>query len=120
MFIVTVRRHDVENCMEDNCFKCKMATFSISAAALPTRKPEVRNSLALENDYKVNSPAYARLRKEGFQPKSVMTAARVEAQATSRFEIESGHRLSSAKVGKKYDEVQSHLKDGGLLPLKHL
>ena len=51
-----------------------------------------------------------RFRQAGLQPKSVMMSKQLEDHAESRFEVESGHRLSSAKVGAKYDEAQAYLK----------
>lgn len=39
----------------------------------------------------VDLPAYARMRGEGLQPSRTVGAAKVEAQATTKFEVESGH-----------------------------
>lgn len=75
----------------------------------------IDEAVAVRQEKDVN--AYRRLRKNGLQPKGVKGAAEVEQFAQSRFEVESGHRLSSAKVGKKYDETQQFYKNGGLVPL---
>lgn len=111
--------HDVEGCVEDNCFKCKMATFNIGGAALPTRRPSVAASIKDTKAAEADIGAYKRLRREGFQPKGVKGAAKAEAQAGSRFEVETGVRLHP-ELGRKVDEAQTFLKNGGMKPLERL
>lgn len=116
--------HDPEILVHDDCGGELQRVFlmpRIQAAALGTRKPKLIRDLAFQKEAISDNESYIRLRKEGHQPKRVTGAHAVEQFATSKFEIESGHRLSSAKVGKKYDETQHFLtKEGGLLPLKKL
>ena len=114
------KRHQRTEECDDDCFGCRAASISFSAEATPGRRVETIRSKQLEKDYVKNSPAYKRLRAAGMQPKSVMMSDQLEKHANSKFEVESGHRLSSAKVGAKYDEVQAHLQNGGLLPIKKL
>jgi hypothetical protein len=113
------KRHVPSEDCPPNCFGCKAAGVSFSAAATPFLKAKVMQSSQLEKDYAKNAPAYKRFRQAGLQPKSVMMAKQLEDHANSQFEVESGHRLSSAKVGAKYDEAQKFLKkEGGIQPLK--
>ena len=105
------------DCAPD-CFGCKLLSVRFSGTLTPNRTPEVIQQNEFERTMARDNAAYRRLRKEGYQPKSVKGAADVEQFATSRFEVESGHRLSSAKVGAKYDETQKYLtQGGGLAPL---
>ena len=110
---MTVQRHIPSEACEANCFACKLSSIHFSGAATPTRTPEIAQKMQFEKEMTRDNAAYRRLRKEGYQPKAVKGAANVEQFATSKFEIESGHRLSSAKVGRKYDETQAYLTTGG-------
>ena len=108
------KRHiPTPDCPPD-CFGCKAASIRFSGECTPNRKPEVHQQNEFARRMTRDNEAYRRLRKEGYQPKAVQGAADVEQFATSRFEVESGHRLSSAKVGKKYDETQKYLVDAGI------
>lgn len=48
---------------------------------------------AREKRWAKDMPAYKRLRQQGIQPKTIDGAARLEAEAETRFEIESGQLL---------------------------
>lgn len=48
---------------------------------------------AREKRWQKDMPAYKRLRQQGLQPKSIDGSARLEAEAETRFEIESGQLL---------------------------
>lgn len=110
------RHIQTADCSPD-CFGCKAAGIRFSGTCTPGRKPEVVQQIAFDNSMTRDNEAYKRLRKEGLQPKSVKGSADVEQFATSRFEVESGHRLSSPEVGRKYDETQKFLVSGGLAPI---
>ncbi len=107
---MTVKRHDVEACIVENCFQCKINSIQFSPAAnISKMTPKVREQREFQEAAMTDVEAYRRLRKEGFQPRAVRGSARLEKTAESRFEIESGYRLSSAKVGAKYDEAMGYL-----------
>ena len=110
-------RHQTTPECGPDCFGCKAAGIRFSGTCTPGRKPQVVEKLSLEKNFTRDNAAYRRLRKQGYQPKSVGGSADVEQFATSKFEVESGHRLSSAAVGKKYDETQKFLVEGGLAPI---
>lgn len=103
--------------LDSECFGCKAATITVAGSAMPTRMPECGQQKEFVAAFEKDGPAYKRLRKQGYQPKSVKGAAEVEHFAQSKFEVESGHRLSSAAVGKKFDEWQGHFSEGGLVPI---
>ena len=118
---MTMVRHDTENCKVPDCFQCKITTFHIGAAALPSRKPGIIETTNTAQKMTKDNEAYRRLRKEGYQPRGVKNAARAEATAESRFELETGYTLSSVPVGKKYDEVQESIHKGEVMsPMKRL
>lgn len=118
---MTIVRHDVENCETVNCFQCKITTFHVAAAAQPTRKPGIIAQAEFGQQATKDNEAYRRLRKEGYQPRGIKNAAKAEATAESRFELETGYQLSSVPVGKKYDEVQESIHKGEIMsPLKKL
>jgi hypothetical protein len=101
-----------------DCFGCRLRTINFSGTCTPNRKPEVVQQNSFVSEMSRDLDAYRRLRAEGLQPKNVKGAADVEQFATSKFEVESFHRLSSAKVGEKYDEAQKFLTSPeGLQPI---
>ena len=108
---------DVEAATGADCFGCKIQTIGVSAAALPTRARAITAHEDFSKKQERDLAAYKRLRRDGYQPRGVMGSARVEQFANSKFEVESGHHLSSPAVGKKFDETQKFLTEGGLQPL---
>lgn len=64
----------------------------IASAARPTSPGAIQ--AVQKNEYEKSLerdlPAYKRLRKQGFQPKSTVGAAEIEAGATTKFEVQSG------------------------------
>ena len=63
----------------------------IAAAATPTKSKEVNQINQTEAQWDVDMPAYARMRKDGIQPKGIDGAATIEAHADTQFEVESGN-----------------------------
>ena len=112
---MTMARHDTEHCEVTDCFQCKITTFHIGAAAQPTRKPGIISKAEFGLKATKDNEAYRRLRKEGYQPRGIKNAAKAEATANSRFELETGYTLSSIPVGKKYDEVQESIHKGEIM-----
>lgn len=75
-----------------------MKSVVFGAAAMITRaKSDVVYEKKLEKQLEVDRPAYKRMRRAGMQPKSVLGAAKIEAKAETRFEVESG-RLYPGKA----------------------
>lgn len=74
-----------------------MLSVGISATATPTRERTKETNAAIEREkrWEKDMPAYARLRKEGLQPKHVDGSAAMEAGATSKIEIEAGTKLAN-------------------------
>ncbi len=106
-----------EDCAPD-CFGCRLSTINFSGTCTPNRKPEVVQQNSFVKEMSRDLDAYRRLRAEGYQPKGVKGAGDVEQFATSKFEVESGHRLSSPVVGRKFDETQKFLTSPeGLQPI---
>jgi hypothetical protein len=54
--------------------------------------------------------AYKRLRRDGTQPRSTQGAARVEATADSKWEVETGIKVG--KAGERYDAAQAAVSSG--------
>lgn len=75
----------------DGCFGCKIAHVAVSSDATPTRRAHSHDINQTERRWHKDMDAYKRLRQEGLQPKQIDGAARVEAKADTRFQVESGH-----------------------------
>ena len=75
---------------EEGCWKCKIAHFSVSAEALPTRKPESKRIIEKERVLDKDLDAYHRLRQDGQQPKGIDGAAIVEKRAEENWQVATG------------------------------
>ena len=67
--------------------------FPYVAAAVFTTSVGKQKAVAIdakEERWNKDIPAYKRLRKQGFQPVGIDGSAKMESEATTRFEIESG------------------------------
>lgn len=118
MTISYAKPHIVTESCDENCFGCKTLSVNFSGTCTPNRKPEVVQQNSFVSEMSRDLDAYRRLRAEGLQPKNVKGAADAEQFATSKFEAETFNRLSSAKVGQKYDETQKWLTSPeGLQPI---
>jgi hypothetical protein len=83
----------------------------LSASVTPTKKGAAR---AIQIDkteagWQKDIPAYVRLRKQGYQPVGIDGSAKMESEATTRFEIESGKLMlgEEKKIAEAIDIVQS-------------
>lgn len=74
----------------EGCWKCKIAHFSVSAEALPTRKAESANIIVKEKVLDKDLEAYHRLRLNGQQPKQIDGAATVEKRAEENWQVATG------------------------------
>jgi putative FmdB family regulatory protein len=88
--------------------------INFAPSAMPTRNSDAATRNAHEKQLEKDLPAYARLRKEGMQPKSTVGAAELEARAESRFEVEYG-TVADSYISKRADEAVSHLKTNGVI-----
>jgi len=112
---VAFQRHDVENCTTDNCFACKCATISFSAAATPGRKETTASQVQDEKRLEADLGAYRRLREDGLQPPATKNAAMLEKLATTKTEIERGKVYGSPKQAKEIEQNYKQLKADGVL-----
>ncbi len=74
----------------EGCWKCKIASFTVSAEALPTRKPESKRTIEKERVLDKDLDAYHRLRLNGQQPKNIDGAATVEKRAEENWQVATG------------------------------
>jgi hypothetical protein len=87
----------------DGCWACRVGNGpNLSASATPTRAGSAyKAATAEEKRLTVDGDAYKRLRADGFQPKTINGSANLEANATTRFEIESGQVFTDKAQGKE-------------------
>jgi hypothetical protein len=73
-------------------YRAHIMTVSVSAAATPTRdrSKQAADTNARESRWEKDMPAYKRLREDGLQPPHIDGAARVEATAGDKLEVEAG------------------------------
>jgi len=74
----------------EGCFGCRVAGISFGANASTTSGAKVVEINQRAKNWDKDMPAYKRLRKNGIQPKSIDGAAKLEARATSKQQIETG------------------------------
>lgn len=108
---MTAMPHNMGYCPE-NCFGCKAASVGFSASSMPTRKIAINDQDKFLATKEKDVAAYRRLRKDGLQPKTTSGSAALEATANSRWEVETGMKLGSAKLGEKYDAAQKAVTKG--------
>jgi len=108
---MTAIPHGIGLCIP-NCFGCKVASVGFASSAMPTRSEAGRIEKETAVMHK-DVAAYRRLRKNGLQPKSVKGAARLEARADSKWEVETNTTLrGDTKLGKQLDEIQGAINNG--------
>lgn len=72
----------------EGCWKCKVASVSYGADALPTRRANSNTTNAKERVLAKDLDAYQRLRKDGVQPQGIDGSARLEARAETKDQVE--------------------------------
>lgn len=72
----------------EGCWKCKIASVTFGADALPTRNTQVATTNAKERVLEKDLDAYKRLRNDGVQPQQINGSARVEARASTKDQVE--------------------------------
>lgn len=85
------------------CFGCKIQTVSIAPSATPSRHPGAARAKAGDKQLAKDLDAYKRMRQAGLEPKSTQGAARVEAVATSEYEVVSGQLGPDMAKGRDVD-----------------
>ena len=82
----------------EGCWKCKVSSISYGADALPTRRPDSNRTNAKERVLAKDLDAYKRLRQDGVQPQGIDGAARLEARAETKDQVEHArfHRLEDS------------------------
>src|SRR3954468_1382529 len=95
-----------------DCFRCRALSISVSPSSMPTRVGAgLWAAKKEERHLDVDGEAYKRLRRDGFQPKSINGSAHLEANATTRFEIESGQVFKPGEVKAalgQFEDVMGH------------
>lgn len=87
------------DCTEDNpCFRCKVLSISIAAAATPNRRPGIADKDAQESQLSKDLPAYKRLRNDGLQPKNIDGSAELEKRVGSQFDIDLGRYVPKSEM----------------------
>ena len=77
-----------------DCFGCKTLSLSLSVSG-------ISDSAKFNKTHEKDIAAYKRLRADGTQPRSTQGAARLEATASSKWEVETGIKVG--KAGERYD-----------------
>lgn len=95
-----------------DCFRCRALSVSVSPSSMPTRTgAALWQAKTEERNLTVDGEAYKRLRRDGFQPKSINGSAHLEQNATTRFEIESGRCYEPGAVKAalgQFEDVMGH------------
>lgn len=108
--------HNQGLCKPD-CFGCKVQGFGISSKAMPTRRAKQNaNAQFIETEMK-DIDAYKRLKADGFQPRATQGCARVEALATTPFEVENNYVIRHPDLARRVDETHREIKTANIIPL---
>ena len=91
----------------EGCAPCRWSTVLVTPSAAGSAHASEHN--AIERQKAADMEAYPRLLKSGVQPMHVGGAARMEREASSRFEIESGQLLHDRRLATRIDRVMADL-----------
>lgn len=81
-----IHRRTHANLDVEGCFACRIAQVAIAPSA--TGSAFARQVNETEAEWERDIPAYCRLRRNGVQPPGIDGAARLEATANSKAEVE--------------------------------
>lgn len=81
----------------DGCFGCKVLGVRMGANTTTTRGQQVAEVNNRAKSWEKDMPAYKRLRKQGYQPRTIDGAADVERKAKHDWQVNTG--LGIAKGG---------------------
>ena len=73
----------------EGCFGCKVAGVRMGVNSTTSRGARVAETTRMERGWHKDMPAYKRLRQQGYQPKQIDGAAKLEATASTVAEVES-------------------------------
>lgn len=91
------------------CFPCKLQSVSFAPSAMPTRSPEASRAKYTDPALEKDRDAYRRLRRDGTQPITVKGSAKVEKEATEKFEIDTGRIVSDPAERRQYAQAFSEM-----------
>ncbi len=112
-----IHPHNQGLCIPD-CFGCKVQGFGIASKALPTRRSRQNESDRFAEQTMKDVEAYKRLRADGLQPKGTKGAARTEALATTRFEVENNYIIRHKRLAQTVDNAQADIRSAVAVPLE--
>jgi hypothetical protein len=92
----------------EGCFACKITQVSVSATAMPGRKPETISSIAQERHWNEDMAAYKRLRADGVQPPQIDNCKVLERHAEHEKQITMGKLYDPKKI-KQADAMSADL-----------
>lgn len=95
-----------------------MVPPNISVYATPNKGAEARRVDRREAGWDQDLPAYARLRKDGLQPKRIDGAHRVEQGAETRLEVEMGKKIPAGRRSEALDvhqELRENQRNSGVV-----
>jgi len=72
----------------EGCFGCRVSLVHVGPNSTTTRGAAVSQTEQKARGWDKDMPAYRRLRKQGYQPRSIDGSARLEATATSAAQVE--------------------------------
>jgi hypothetical protein len=72
----------------EGCFGCRVSLVHTGLNSTTTRGAVVNQTEQKARGWDKDMPAYRRLRQQGYQPRSIDGAARLEATATSAAQVE--------------------------------
>ena len=73
----------------EGCFGCRVAGVSFGSNSTTSRGAKVAEINQRAKNWDKDMPAYKRLRQQGYQPKNIDGAAKLEATASTVAEVES-------------------------------
>lgn len=82
----------------EGCFACKITQVSVSATAMPGRRPSAIGGIARDRHWDEDMAAYKRLRADGLQPPRIDDCKVLERHAEHPKQVEMGKLFDPKKV----------------------
>ncbi len=89
----------------ENCYPCRLKSISIAPSAMPTRSPVAASAKERDPLLDKDRAAYRRLRRDGTQPKAMTGAAKLEKEATEKFEVDTGFIVKDPSDRRQYAQA---------------
>lgn len=95
----------------EGCFACKVSTLRLAPSVASTTEwgAKAAADKAREKRWSQDMPAYKRLRAHGYQPPRIDGSAHLEANAETRFEIESGRVHDQRQLSEAINIVEDSI-----------